>query len=72
MYKIIIFAACLSIAANASKIALLGDNGKYLSRCNLCNNGVDRDIAFVHVNKVSGNVWAQWIVKYLNDGKISL
>ncbi|KAF0716285.1 hypothetical protein As57867_002910, partial [Aphanomyces stellatus] len=55
------------------KLALQGDAGKYLARCNGCAPGAAYpDQAFVHVSDWRGQGWAQWTCYDVGGGKIAL
>ncbi|ETV89962.1 hypothetical protein H310_15199, partial [Aphanomyces invadans] len=55
------------------KLALKGDLGNYLSRCNNCVSGAAYpDQAFVHVTDWRSGPWAQWTCEEANNGKIAL
>ena len=54
------------------KVALKGDSGKYMARCNGCIPGAYPDSAFVHIDDFNGSPWAQWEIENLGDGKYAL
>ncbi|KAF0685482.1 hypothetical protein As57867_022567, partial [Aphanomyces stellatus] len=55
------------------KIALRGDAGNYLARCNGCAPGAAYpDQAFVHVSDWHDKGWAQWTCYDAGNGKIAL
>ncbi|KAH9148428.1 hypothetical protein LEN26_004498, partial [Aphanomyces euteiches] len=61
------------VDAGNGKIALKGDLGNYLSRCNNCAAGAAYpDEAFVHVSDWRSGPWAQWTCEDAENGKIAL
>ncbi|KAG9401732.1 hypothetical protein AC1031_007445 [Aphanomyces cochlioides] len=61
------------VDAGNGKIALKGDLGNYLSRCNNCAAGAAYpDEAFVHVSDWRSGPWAQWTCEDADNGKIAL
>ncbi|NTV63066.1 MAG: sulfatase-like hydrolase/transferase [Oscillochloris sp.] len=57
------------------KYALQADSGNYLARCNGCSPGAAYpDSAFVHVSPadLAGSPWAQFTLRYLDNGKYAL
>ena len=57
-----------------NKVALKGDNGKYLSRCDYCwiGEGEYPNSAFVHITSLSGNPYAMWSLVSIGNGKWAL
>ncbi|KAH9112642.1 hypothetical protein LEN26_013253, partial [Aphanomyces euteiches] len=61
------------VDAGNGKIALKGDLGNYLSRCNNCAPGASYpDEAFVHVSDWKSGPWSQWTCEDADNGKIAL
>ncbi|CAK4096228.1 unnamed protein product, partial [Aphanomyces euteiches] len=61
------------VDAGNGKIALKGDLGNFLARCNNCVPGAAYpDEAFVHVSDWRSGPWAQWTCEDADNGKIAL
>ncbi|MCP3959345.1 MAG: DUF4082 domain-containing protein [bacterium] len=57
--------------ADGTVITLRADSGKYLGRCNNCQNAAYPDTAAVHVDNPD-EPWAKFVVENLGEGKIAL